>query len=423
MSSTKLHQIIIPAVLLSALLLFGCSDSNNNNSVEGGIAGDENEHVNPEALPDSYPNAASLPLLRGPYLQNLGTDSVTVMWEATTACTGIVEFFIGDYYDYTAADEFAARHEIIATDLPPGAEDISYRIRCLAPEGVAADGEPEQAMIGDTLSFNLVPVEERAFSFVVWGDSQDHPEVFGQLTQMMLEKEPDLAINVGDATSSGRDYDDWNIKLFDPAADLLSQTPFFMAIGNHEDDSPYFYELLSQPEPENYFAFTYSNAYIVIADTNGLYFLPGSDEMIWLEETLNSEEAQSADWLLLFNHQPPYCQGWGHPGFDGEAIIRGYLLPLVEDAGVDMVFNGHAHDYERGELHDVVWIITGGGGGGLDSYQNDIDHFSVFEPAWHFTSVAIDGLTLSLEATDVDGQVIDTYEIVKEASSETIEAE
>jgi Calcineurin-like phosphoesterase len=407
-------------LIISATLIFACngSDDDDDNSGDPTEQRELDDHVNPDPLPESYPQAASMPLLRGPYLQNVGTDTVTVMWESTTACTGIVEFFSGDYYDYTAADQFAVRHEIVATELPAGSEEISYRIRCLSPESATADGSPEQALIGEQLSFKLAPVEARAFSFTVFGDNQDRPEVFGPLADMMLELQPDLAFSVGDSTENGLLYEDWDIKLFNPGAELFSHTPLFMAIGNHEKNSPYFYELMSQPPPENYFSFAYSNAYFVIVDTNGLYFVPGSEQMDWLEEVIFSDEAQSADWLILFNHQPPYCQGWGHPGYDGEAIVRGYLLPLVEDAGVDFVFNGHAHNYERGELHGVNWIITGGGGGGLDSFQNEIAHFSVYEPVYHFTSVSIDGLSLSLNATDLDGNTIDTFEVVKQPSAD-----
>jgi hypothetical protein len=36
--------------------------------------------------------------------------------------------------------------------------------------------------------------------------------------------------------------------------------------------------------------------------------------------------------------------------------------PIFIEAGVDMVFNGHAHNYERIEKDGVVYLVLGGGG-------------------------------------------------------------
>jgi hypothetical protein len=46
---------------------------------------------------------------------------------------------------------------------------------------------------------------------------------------------------------------------------------------------------------------------------------------------------------------------------DGTYGYRQNLVPLLEQYNVDICFSGHTHEYERGYLNDVFYVITGGG--------------------------------------------------------------
>jgi hypothetical protein len=87
--------------------------------------------------------------------------------------------------------------------------------------------------------------------------------------------------------------------------------------------------------------------------------------------------------------------------------MRSTALPVIEAAGVDLVLNGHAHDYERGTLNGVTWIITGGGGGSLDAKQQDWEHLTVYAAAHHHTRLDVDRDRIQVVATSLDGTVID----------------
>lgn len=89
---------------------------------------------------------------------------------------------------------------------------------------------------------------------------------------------------------------------------------------------------------------------------------------------------------------------------------------MFEEAGVDVVYSGHAHDYERGELNGVLWIVTGGGGGSLDSQQQDIPHITVYEPVHHYVLVDVNGSSLVTRAIDLEGNVIDHVELTRDGS-------
>ena len=99
--------------------------------------------------------------------------------------------------------------------------------------------------------------------------------------------------------------------------------------------------------------------------------------------------------------------------YDGDVDVREYLVPLMETYGVDVVFNGHTHGYERGELNGVYYIIAGGGGGGLDYFCQDWPHVAVSQYIHHYVTVDIDGASLTLEAHRTDGSIFDTFSVLK----------
>jgi hypothetical protein len=67
---------------------------------------------------------------------------------------------------------------------------------------------------------------------------------------------------------------------------------------------------------------------------------------------------------------PPYCERW----IDGSSTLRNNLVPLMEQYGVDFCFSGHTHEYERGELNHVHYVVTGGG--------SWLDHTEVIVRDW-----------------------------------------
>ena len=119
-------------------------------------------------------------------------------------------------------------------------------------------------------------------------------------------------------------------------------------------------------------------------------------------------------WTIVYFHKPPWSEGW--PEYPGEIGVRTNLVPLFEQYDIDLVFNGHTHDYERGILNDVCYVITGGGGCSLEpgGQYYDYDHVTVRVCEYHFTYISISGNTLQLEAINKDGVEIDNLVINKE---------
>jgi len=344
--------------------------------------------------------ASAAPQIRvGPYLQHVTQTSITIMWETTEAAGSRVDYGPTPAFGRSAGSaEPVTIHEVTITGLEP---ETRYHYRVASGDASSEPATFETAIRPDT-----------PFRFCVWGDSQSHPEVFAPIAAAMAKEKPRLAMCVGDSVSEGDNYGQWKERLFDPAAALMRTTPVYIAIGNHENNSHWFYDYVSYPAPENYYAFSYGNARFVIVDTQQDYSAQ-SAQYQWLEKELASPEAQHATWLLVFHHKPAYCEGWDSIAYDGEQDARRYLMPLLEEYAVDMVFNGHAHDYERGFWNGVHTIITGGGGGTLDHWVRGIEHIAVSRFAHHYCTVDIAGRELRLRALTPEGELLDTVTLRK----------
>src|SRR5205823_9520894 len=77
---------------------------------------------------------------------------------------------------------------------------------------------------------------------------------------------------------------------------------------------------------------------------------PGGAMLTWLEQDLS---ANTNDWLIAFWHRPPYSFGTHNSDFEFNMVeMRENAVPILEAHGVDLVLNGHSHNYERSYLMD-----------------------------------------------------------------------
>ena len=61
----------------------------------------------------------------------------------------------------------------------------------------------------------------------------------------------------------------------------------------------------------------------------------------WLNSVL--EGAQSADWILVHTHMPPFSAGSGSGDTE---VLKLHLLPILQNSHVDVLFTGHEHIME-----------------------------------------------------------------------------
>jgi 3',5'-cyclic AMP phosphodiesterase CpdA len=78
------------------------------------------------------------------------------------------------------------------------------------------------------------------------------------------------------------------------------------------------------------------------------------EQVAWLEKEL---AASDSDWKISFFHHPIYSSGEKH---GANVTLREQVEPLFVKYGVDVVFTGHEHFYERLKpQRDITYIISG----------------------------------------------------------------
>jgi 3',5'-cyclic AMP phosphodiesterase CpdA len=129
----------------------------------------------------------------------------------------------------------------------------------------------------------------------------------------------------------------------------------------------------------------------------------GADQLDWLATALG---ASRAPWKVALMHHPPYSSGR-----HGSSLrLRQAIEPILAESGVDLVFAGHDHDYERTTpQRGVVHVVSGGG------CKLTLTGRSAFtaaaESVLHFVHVVVRGDGLEARAIAPDGRVIDRFSL------------
>ncbi len=359
-------------------------------------ANDGSYFDNVAILPEFHVDSSAAKILTGPYLQNPEDFSITIMWETTTDIDGMVYWGLTTVFTDSAVSPSGTFHEVRIEELSPETK-YYYGVRV-----------EDSLYAGLDFYFHTKIFDDTPYRMGIWGDNRTDYVTHERVVEALITKEPDMVVNVGDVVTSGTVYDQWNREYFWPARNLLRNKASYISIGNHEADADWFDTYVCQPGNEHWFAVRYGPAYLVFIDTNRWYYPYISEQWFWLDDVLSSTEAQSAPWLLVFHHHPPYSEGWDSPGYDGEPNVRDYLVPMYEDYDVDIVFAGHTHDYERGAKDGVAHVITGGGGAALDHWLQDWEWIWVYYACYHYIILDIASEYIVYRAYDWDNSIIDS---------------
>ncbi len=85
----------------------------------------------------------------------------------------------------------------------------------------------------------------------------------------------------------------------------------------------------------------------------------------------------------------------------GKRMEQGKVTPDVQ---------GHTHNYQRAERKGVLYITTGGAGAPLYPIGELTPETKFAREVHHYVRVRLKGRTMTLEAVDMSGQVIDRDE-------------
>ncbi len=256
---------------------------------------------------------------------------------------------------------------------------------------------------------------EGKFSFVVLGDNRSDKIIYKKITIMAMALRPAFIVNTGDVIETPGNREQWT-SFWSVSRQI--DVPYFLAVGNH-DISPLvpaseeiYREQVDLPGNELYYSFTAGNSLFVVLDS----YLDGQERKItgkqlkWLEDVLEHSDKKH---IFVFLHHPLYTdyrkgKHWGDC-LDKYPEDRDRLQALFVKAGVDVVFTGHEHFYQRKTVNGIEHVITGGAGAPL--YVKDEE--GGFN---HFVQVTVDGAQVSAEVIDHEGKVRDRFQLHPDAA-------
>ncbi len=310
-------------------------------------------------------SSSSVTLTRGPYLQ-LGTPSSTVVrWRTSAPVVGRVQYGQAAGANTWAAEDTVAttEHVVTLTGLLP---NTAYYYSVGSGTTVLAGGDA-------THFFLTPPVAGTSKATRVWvlGDSgtanANVRAVRDAYYAYTGTRHTNLWLMLGDnAYTSGTDAE-FQAAVFDIFPTMLRKSVLWPTLGNHDGVSadsatqtgPY-YNIFTLPKSgeagglasgtEAYYSFDYANIHFVCLESFETNRSATGPMLTWLQNDLAST---TQPWVIAFFHHPPYSKGSHDSDTDIELKeMRQNALPILENAGVDLVLSGHSHSYERSFLID-----------------------------------------------------------------------
>jgi 3',5'-cyclic AMP phosphodiesterase CpdA len=210
-------------------------------------------------------------------------------------------------------------------------------------------------LVADEFKF---PLKSGSVRFVAIGDMGTGEQPQYEVAQQMLKARQtfpfEFVITLGDNIYGGSNPADFERKFAVPYKPLLDAgVKFYASLGNHDNTNERFYQPFNM-NGESYYTYKKGNVRFFVLNSN--YMDP--KQLAWLETQLR--DAGNGGWKICYFHHPLYSSGRFHgPSLD----LRKSLEPLFIQYGVDVVFSGHDHVYERiHPQHGIYYFMEGASG-------------------------------------------------------------
>ena len=255
-----------------------------------------------------------------------------------------------------------------------------------------------------------LPSAPNSVKFAAIGDAGtgDAPqfEVANHMAKFHAKFPFDRVIMLGDNIYGGQGPQDLMKKFYQPYKPLLDLgVKFYASLGNHDNPSNRSYAPWNMG----------GNMYYTHATKNVRFFALDSNqveqkELTWLDNALKSA---TEDWKICYFHHPLYSDGGTH----GSAVdVRVLFEPLFVKYGVNVVFAGHDHIYERVTPQKGIYHFVEGASGQLrkGDFKRSAMTAKVFADDVSFMLVEIDGDRLSFQVVTRTGTTVDSGTIERQ---------
>lgn len=268
---------------------------------------------------------------------------------------------------------------------------------------LACAGYAQPAPIGK-VSLTL-PNKKDSVKFLAIGDTGTGTKQQNELAKQMVDYRAvfpyEFAIMMGDNMYGAEDPKDFNAKFADVYKALIDGgVKFYASLGNHDESNQRMYELFNM-EGKEYYRFKRGDVAFYSLNSNYM----DKAQLDWLAGELGKDNAR---WKIAYFHHPPYSSGGAHGSSTG---LRETIEPILMRYGVDVVFTGHEHFYERIKPQKGIFYFVNGAGGKLrkgDVKQGSPLTAKAFDKDLSFMLVEVDQNTMHFQVISRTGETVDS---------------
>jgi hypothetical protein len=219
------------------------------------------------------------------------------------------------------------------------------------------------------------------FNFAAAGDFDCNNNTKDTI-ENIVDKNPELVLGLGDY-SYKTTRQCW-MDIMEPLNNIK------IAIGNHEAISngrtslspDEFEELMEDFDlTTQYYSFNHENVHFLSLSTELQDMQQEKNQFNFVSNDLfNASEDPEIDWIIIFFHKPFFASATIHHGPEETERLRGIFHPLFEKYNVNLVLQGHNHNYERTKpikcgsseiSQGIVYIVAGTAGAPLHNFVDD----------------------------------------------------
>jgi predicted phosphodiesterase len=270
------------------------------------------------------------------------------------------------------------------------------------------------------------------FNFVAagdWGCGNDAQNTFAVMKKM----EPELYLGLGDYSYEST-MDCW-YDIVESVGSALK-----VVVGNHDTEGSLLSSLMDKFKlADQYYSFDYRNTHF-LALSSELNSGKDAGQLRFADNDLNKARSNvSIDWIVVYFHRPIYSgSGMDYPR------MRDMYHPLFDKYDVDLVLQGHAHNYQRSyplEYNEIkparpliteheqsqyhhgsgtVFAVVGTGGESIQSVDKKPYLASMYE-GYGCLNVEVNDKSMTIEYYSNGGDTIDNFIIMKNKNDQILD--
>jgi hypothetical protein len=224
-------------------------------------------------------------------------------------------------------------------------------------------GAPGSEIWSATQSFTTLPAAGPV-TIGVSGDSRDSSTIFQLVNERMRDAAVSMQLFSGDLILLGNEetqFSQWLDAIWTDPNDAtkfltLGQQLILFVGGNHEAMTTQYYANValpgSGPAAESYGSFVVGSAHVLLLDDEAIAGEENSTfaptQLAWIDQDLTLAEADRKNhpFLVVVHHRGDFSTSL-HENDPDVVATRTALVPLWDKHHVDLVLNGHDHEYER----------------------------------------------------------------------------